>query len=622
MSAVSAADVVPLGEPPHLEADMDVNPIVIFEYGTGDPDKTTVTLTVMGKGEADQQSFDVDAMLVIDRSGSMCGGELADAKIAAKIFIDEMSNHDQSGLVSFESRAFLHQGLTFHHIKTKSVVDTLQCDGATAMGDGINMAQDEIELNGRHDAIHVMIVLSDGKSNTGAGPVEAAKDAKRAGTVIYAIGLGNGADEYTLKQVATDANHYYFAPDSGDLAEIYEKISEEVSNIAGADVVVNYDLPFAFEYIPYTFSIPGTITGNTARWNIGTISIDEVWSVTFEVRSNQCGYLPVNDVAHTYVIYTMPTGVIDSIDFPEWHVQVECPRLVDFTWSPQIPGEGRMVQFTDLSLTRGSDWIISWDWDFGDGSPHSALQNPMHAYADDGVYKVNLVVTYNDGDTGTFMTDIRITNSAPMVTLDVLPVEVGVDFRIAGEKWHDVVVNLYEDGVGIAERRLVRHPGSPNIQILHLMTLQADVSKEYRATVYYTPEDDPVNGQLNGANPCWMILDFGGEDVVWMHHTFNVQHPMTYVWTVELTNEFLSHGLSFEGSITDPGADSLSVHWEFGDGNVSDSIHPNIQGTFPVELTETASHWFAAPGTYTVVLIAEDDDGGIGMATVEVTVPE
>lgn len=36
----------------------------------------------------------------------------------------------------------------------------------------------------------------------------------------------------------------------------------------------------------------------------------------------------------------------------------------------------------------------SWDWDFGDGSPHSSLQNPYHTYADPGTYIVTLTVTY------------------------------------------------------------------------------------------------------------------------------------------------------------------------------------------------------------------------------------
>ncbi|MCX7769161.1 MAG: PKD domain-containing protein [Flavobacteriales bacterium] len=46
------------------------------------------------------------------------------------------------------------------------------------------------------------------------------------------------------------------------------------------------------------------------------------------------------------------------------------------------------VQFQDAS-----SGATTWLWDFGDGSPPSALQNPSHTYAQAGVYTVTLTVT-------------------------------------------------------------------------------------------------------------------------------------------------------------------------------------------------------------------------------------
>lgn len=53
---------------------------------------------------------------------------------------------------------------------------------------------------------------------------------------------------------------------------------------------------------------------------------------------------------------------------------------------------GSLSQFTDLSVAN-SDSLISWDWDFGDGWPHSTLQNPTHTYTAAGTYPVTLTVT-------------------------------------------------------------------------------------------------------------------------------------------------------------------------------------------------------------------------------------
>lgn len=53
------------------------------------------------------------------------------------------------------------------------------------------------------------------------------------------------------------------------------------------------------------------------------------------------------------------------------------------------------VHFTDKS-TPVSKGIQTWAWDFGDGST-SSLQNPIHVYSSDGIYKVKLHVTDSSG---------------------------------------------------------------------------------------------------------------------------------------------------------------------------------------------------------------------------------
>ncbi len=51
------------------------------------------------------------------------------------------------------------------------------------------------------------------------------------------------------------------------------------------------------------------------------------------------------------------------------------------------------VQFHDLS----SQDVVEWQWNFGDGTRRSALQNPAHVYTRAGVYSVTLTVKSNGG---------------------------------------------------------------------------------------------------------------------------------------------------------------------------------------------------------------------------------
>lgn len=619
VSVVAAAQMSPLGETPHLEVDMEIDPTTIYRWETGTPDGATVTLSVTGEGEAEIVSYPVDVMLVIDRSGSMSSGKLDAAKNAAWTFVNQLKQTDKSGLVSFGDEARLDQRLTFDHWRTKDAIYGLQHGGWTAMGDGIAVAQGEIVLRARGDSAHVMIVLSDGESNRGWDPIEAADDAKAEGTIIYTIGLGNDADEDVLKEVATSPDHYYYAPDANDLLEIYEDISEQVSSYAGVDVVVSHKLRYGFYYVPLSFSKSPTLISGMAIWNVGNVKIGETWTVTFDIYSTQCGYgLPVIEFPDSGVDYRMHDGAVIKLEFPQEYINIQCPILADFTWEPQVPYEGQSIQFTDTTPSRQVK-IMSWDWDFGDGSAHNNLQNPSHVYSDNGDYDVTMEIVYEDGEASNMTVTLEVENAPPTVELNMLPIEVEVFLRIAGEKWHDVSIEMYENNELVAEGNLTRYPGSPNKQMLSLTHLDVEISRRYDAIVRYTPEDDPVNGQPTGATPCWIILNFSEQVEVWLHHTFNVRHPETYLWEVDLTSEMFNHGMRFEGIVNDPGADDLTLTWDFGDGNSSTSLYPNPFGICPVEIRETITHSFSGLGNYIVTLTAVDDDGGVGSASFSLT---
>lgn len=53
------------------------------------------------------------------------------------------------------------------------------------------------------------------------------------------------------------------------------------------------------------------------------------------------------------------------------------------------------VTFTDGSTSVGT--IVTWNWNFGDGSPNAITQNTTHIYGAGGPYNVSLIVTSNNG---------------------------------------------------------------------------------------------------------------------------------------------------------------------------------------------------------------------------------
>ena len=87
--------------------------------------------------------------------------------------------------------------------------------------------------------------------------------------------------------------------------------------------------------------------------------------------------------------------------------------------------------------------------------------------------------------------------------------------------------------------------------------------------------------------------------------TVNNVAPIVNARDDQIVNE--GAAVTFSGSFTDPGADTHTIEWDFGDGD-------RASGTL------TPTHAYGDNGTYTVTLAVEDDDGGEGSDTLTVTV--
>ena len=80
-----------------------------------------------------------------------------------------------------------------------------------------------------------------------------------------------------------------------------------------------------------------------------------------------------------------------------------------------------VVTFENTTTTANCP--VQWDWDFGDGTPHSTQKDPVHTYAAAGVYNVTLTVTIsgNPSLATTYQKAINIYHWEPDIVADVCP---------------------------------------------------------------------------------------------------------------------------------------------------------------------------------------------------------
>ncbi len=171
----------------------------------------------------------VDAMMVIDTSGSMYGSKIAGAKTASKRFVGALGGSDQGGLVGFASYSSLHQSLTDDYDDINGSIDGLYASGGTNIGAGLDEALSELERNGEADN-QVVVLLSDGVTSYEGYALDQADEAKENGVEIFTVAFGSYADEELLEEIASRTDGAFFkAGDSDELSDTFEDIGDNVT---------------------------------------------------------------------------------------------------------------------------------------------------------------------------------------------------------------------------------------------------------------------------------------------------------------------------------------------------------------------------------------------------------
>jgi Ca-activated chloride channel family protein len=232
-------------------------------------------------------------ILAMDVSGSMCSGDifpnrLQAAQAAAISFIQSQQASTHIGVVAFSGFAEIIQTPTIDQRALEAAIDSLLTGRRTAIGSAILKSIDAIAeiddhvwpsvtaysspvqpppvLSGAY-APSIIVLLTDGASNAGPFPLEAAQQAVDRGVRVYTIGFGTafggefvgcsprfqgnepfgggspfggggpggggrfrrGIDEVTLQQIADmTGGQYYSAESSGELQSVFQSLPTNI----------------------------------------------------------------------------------------------------------------------------------------------------------------------------------------------------------------------------------------------------------------------------------------------------------------------------------------------------------------------------------------------------------
>ncbi len=187
-----------------------------------------------------------DIVVVLDRSGSMYGEKIKQARAAAGAILDDLGPEDRFGLVAFSDNAASFAD----ELRPVSAVDDAKTwiEGLEDTG-GTNIAAALTEAMGllSGDRPATVVFLTDGLPTVGIdhtdGIVAAAVSAAPENVQLFAFGVGNDVDTVLLDALASrfTGSSHYVTPDERIDTEV-GKLSERISTPVLLSTAITFEL--------------------------------------------------------------------------------------------------------------------------------------------------------------------------------------------------------------------------------------------------------------------------------------------------------------------------------------------------------------------------------------------
>ena len=235
--------------------------------------------------------------------------------------------------------------------------------------------------------------------------------------------------------------------------------------------------------------------------------------------------------------------------------------------------KGNPTTFTDLSSTS-QGVIVSWEWDFGDGSPHLYTPSAIHTYANSGIYTATLTVSNSAGCFDIVSKQVLVTNgpTAGFIATNGNCAETPVSFidqSIPNQGYIVTWIWDFGDGTSIT----INFPDPQNVDHIY-----------------------PLPGTYN------VVLTVQTSDSCMDSYSQNItiapKPTADFTYPVENCEDF---GIQFQ-DLSLPGGSGMITAWNWNFGDPTSGINNTSTLQHPI-------HTFLNAGNYDVTLIVTTMNG-------------
>ncbi len=220
----------------------------VMEAGKGQNAFIKIALTGFAMDGTDKARVPANIAVVLDKSGSMQGDKIDQARKAAIMAISRLSADDIVSVITYDSTVDVIVPATKVTDKDSIAkrIRNIQADGNTALFAGVSKGAAEVRKFIEANRVNRVILLSDGLANVGPSSAselaDLGKSLGKEGISVTTIGLGLGYNEDLMTQLAgySDGNHA-FVEQASDLARIFQYEFGDVMSVIAKEVDIRIE---------------------------------------------------------------------------------------------------------------------------------------------------------------------------------------------------------------------------------------------------------------------------------------------------------------------------------------------------------------------------------------------
>jgi Ca-activated chloride channel family protein len=278
----------------------------------GGPAVVRMELGIGAEAEATSTEARVptDLVVVLDRSGSMSGDKIENARNAIRELVSRLGPEDRFALVTYSNTASLAISPAAADDSARSAwletVATILPDGGTNMSSGLDLGLDTIDRMRASGRVPRAILISDGLANQGdatsEGLLRRAGRAAHGEYMLTTVGVGADFNEYLMSALAdAGTGNYYYLHLGDDLGAVFAREFDAAKATVASGVEVRIE-PGDGVNVVDAAGYPLERSGGAVVFRPGSLAAGQqrrIW-VTLSVPNRTAGDHPLGRFSLSY----------------------------------------------------------------------------------------------------------------------------------------------------------------------------------------------------------------------------------------------------------------------------------------------------------------------------------